>query len=347
MGDASVRGRRSGTPRAAENATDGTAPGRGADLVDVTVAVLTFRRNEELATLLPLLVREIDALAATREPGFTTEVVVVDNDPARGAGHLVGAFRADRVRYAAEPTAGIAAARNRALSEAGRSRVLVFIDDDERPVEGWLTRIVGTHDELGPAAVAGPVRSRFEGDLDPWIEAGGFFRRVHNEHLRTGDRVPAAATNNLLLDMTVVRRHGLRFDESLGLSGGEDTLFTRALVAAGGTIVWCREAEVIDVVPAARMTRRFVLSRVYSHSNVSVGALLRLAGSPARRGAVRARYLVIGSGRTVLGAARAVAGTVVRRADLQASGMRLVARGVGSIVAVAGRRTEEYRRDQG
>ena len=62
----------------------------------------------------------------------------------------------------------------------------------------------------------------FLGPLDPWIAAGAFF---DNKHKVSGTVMPAAATNNLLLDLAVVRRHGLRFDNRFGLIGGGDERF--------------------------------------------------------------------------------------------------------------------------
>ena len=76
------------------------------------------------------------------------------------------------------------------------------------------------------AAVVGPVQSEFTGELDPWIAAGAFFQR---RRLATGTPVEVAATNNLLLDLETVRRLDLRFDPRFGVSGAEDTYFTRTL----------------------------------------------------------------------------------------------------------------------
>ena len=91
--------------------------------------------------------------------------------------------------------------------------------------------------------------SRFAETPDPWIAAGRFFDR---RRLPTGTDLEVAATNNLLLDLAVVRRLGLRFDAAFGLSGGSDTLFTRELVASGERMVWCDEAIVYDIVPTDR-----------------------------------------------------------------------------------------------
>ena len=92
----------------------------------VTLIALTYQRNADLAELLPLL----DA-QARKCPDLTVDVLVVDNDPAAGASALVGSRAWPEIaRYVHEPTAGIAAARNRALEETRDADVVVFIDDD-------------------------------------------------------------------------------------------------------------------------------------------------------------------------------------------------------------------------
>jgi succinoglycan biosynthesis protein ExoM len=215
--------------------------------ISVLVAVLTYRRPEDLAALLPMLVEQSSAVTATGR--FDAEVMVVDNDPDGGAAGQVGTF--PRVRYRHEPRPGIAAGRNRALDEGSTHDVLIFIDDDERPCDDWLLRMLDTFQANQTCGVVGPVVSSFAVPLDPWVWGGGFFNR---RRMPTGSAVHVAATNNLLLDGHALARTGLRFDERLGLAGGSDTLFTRALIAAEGPMVWCDEAVVTDVVPANRTT---------------------------------------------------------------------------------------------
>ncbi|MDG5711871.1 hypothetical protein N0Z45_19695, partial [Acinetobacter baumannii] len=92
-------------------------------------------------------------------------------------------------------------------------------------------------------------------------------------------------TTNLLLSGPVVRRLGLRFDERFGLSGGEDSLFTRALTGAGQRIVWCAEASVLEDVPADRATRSWVCRRALSSGNTAARvelALVRVPGNVLR-----------------------------------------------------------------
>jgi succinoglycan biosynthesis protein ExoM len=308
--------------------------------VRVIIAVLTYRRPAQLESLLPLLIRQIERLDGELSDCHV-EVLVIDNDPDLSARSSVLSLNDPRVGYAAEPRPGIACARNRALDESAEADLLIFIDDDERPSERWLSLLLRQQADTGAAAVVGAVVSEFDGTVAPWLVAGGFFLR---RRLRTGTRVDVAATNNLLLDLRTVRSLALRFDPAFGLSGGEDTLFTRTLAANGGRMVWCDEAVVTDQVPAARMTRRWVLLRALSSGNTVARVGLRLASGPVGRLRIRAGCVGAGLARVLGGTARAVVGTVLRSAAHQARGARTAARGWGMVTGAAGWVYQEYRR---
>lgn len=299
----------------------------------VVVAVLTYRRPDDLAELLPLLLAQAAEVDA--------EVMVVDNDPDGTARQGVAALDDPRVRYVHEPHPGIAAARNRALDEAGGAEVLVFIDDDERPGEHWLARMVELHRRERCAAVVGPVISEYAHEPERWITEGQFFTR---RRLPTGTTVEAAATNNLLLDMRIVDGMGLRFDERFGLSGGSDTLFTRTLSRAGRRIVWCDEAPVVDVVPAHRLTRRWVLQKAFRSGNSWSRTSLELSTSGVDRLRLRLELAARGLVRVLGGAARLLAGVVTRRIDWRARGLRTLLRGAGLVAGAVGYTYVEYRR---
>ncbi|MEF2977728.1 glycosyltransferase family 2 protein [Subtercola sp. YIM 133946] len=315
--------------------------------VSLTIAVLTFNRPADIAEVLPLL---LDQAASVRDRA-DARVLVIDNEPNASARGVVqnaaeAASAARRapgivVHYVHEPIAGITAARNRALDESRDSDLLVFIDDDERPSEAWLASMLDLQARTGCAAVAGPVASEFEVQPSAFIAAGRFFVRVGHA---TGDSLDVAATNNLLLDLRQIRAFGLSFDAGLGVSGGEDTLFTRQIVAHGGQMLWSNEARVVDVVPRARLTRRWVVRRAFSSGNSWSLTSLMLAEAGSERWLVRLRLTVRGLIRAAGGLARIVAGLLTNRLDFRARGLRTLARGAGMVGGAWGYTYREYRR---
>ncbi|WP_181800775.1 glycosyltransferase family 2 protein, partial [Microbacterium sp. H6] len=267
------------------------------DMIRVTIGVPTYRRPELLRALLRTLPERI---AECADLGVTVDVLVVDNDPS-GSAREVAAGASVPVRYVVEPEPGIVAARNRLLDECADRDLLAFIDDDEVPRERWLSALIEVWREHGADAVMGRVISVFDEDVDPWLLASGTFRRPPRE---TGTVLQVAAAGNLLLDLRSIRRLGLRFDPSLGLGGGEDTLFSRQLARRGGLIVWCNESETEDLVVAARLSRAWAAQRAFSSANAGTRIQLQLTDGKIRRGVLRLRALVGGVARIVVGALR-------------------------------------------
>lgn len=299
------------------------------------ISVLTYLRPDDLAALLP----ELIAQASRSDEKIV--IRVIDNDPLGSATSSVATYPDLRVEYAHEPTPGIAAARNRALSLASGADLLIFIDDDERPCTDWLQGLLSLYRERRPAAVAGRVVSKLSPDLDPWIVAGQFFDR---RSLRTGSQITVAATNNLLLDLAVVRKLGLTFDDTFGISGGSDTLFTRRLSASGAVLLWHEEAVVVDVVPPSRQTRAWVLQRAFRSGNSWSQTAIAMETSVWRRWGLRGQLTSAGLLRLAGGAVFAASGFLFGSLHRRARGRRILNRGLGMISGAWGHRYLEYRR---
>ncbi|MDQ1576672.1 MAG: succinoglycan biosynthesis protein ExoM [Microbacteriaceae bacterium] len=309
--------------------------------VKVTIALPTYRRPEKLRGLLPMLTAQADEVRTRPGSPFDVELLVVDNDSERSGEDAAREAADPHLRYVVEPTPGISAARNRAMDESVRSNVLVFMDDDELPRDGWLEHLLQVWQETRPAAVSGRVVVTYEGTLDPWIAAGGFFRR---RTMPTGTEIRVASTNSILLDLDQVRRIGVRFAADLGLTGGSDTLFSRQLVRGGGRIVWCDESVVDDLLPAIRMTRRWVLKRARRHGNTASIVEIRMAAGGWGTRLVRARECTRGAVRIVGGGARFLFGAILRSRTHEARGLRVVYRGAGMIAGATGVIYQEYAR---
>ena len=282
---------------------------------------------------MPLLLQQCGAATPA------CDLLVVDNDPAAGAGAVASTFPS--VKYVHEPRAGISAARNRALLEAAGRPALIFIDDDEVPVVGWLQSLLDLHRSSGAAAVVGPVVSQFDEAPGEWIALGRVFER---RRLATGTLLDVAASNNLLLDLAQVTRYGLTFDERFGLTGGSDTLFTRQLAAAGGRMVWCDEALVYDGVPPERTTRSWVLRRALRSGNTWARTSLLLAPSWRARTLVRVGLLAAGLTRVLVGGLQTLWAIGQTSVAHRARGERAVMRGIGMLMGATGAVSSEYSR---
>lgn len=302
----------------------------------LVVGIPTFRRPDKLAALLAALPERLAELGGDA----VATVVVADNDPSGSARRVVAEAPLD-VTYLVEPRPGIAAVRNRLLSAAADSRLLAFIDDDELPLEGWLPALVRTWRAESADAVMGRVISVFEADVDPWLIETGVFRRRERP---TGSLLDVAAAGNLLLDLDSVRARALRFDEGLGLAGGEDTLFSRRLVASGGRIVWCNESRARDFVPADRLTRDWAMKRAFGGGNASIEVALATEPSPVRRTWIRVGGVLGGTSRAAVGYAVHCWGRAVGDLRADARGLRTSYRGRGMVSRAAGYRHQEYAR---
>ena len=257
---------------------------------DLVVVIPTFHRPERLAHALTAVQQQVDAENGLPDAVMHCSILVIDNDPARSGEQVA---RDHHVKYAVEPRPGIAAVRNRALEECTRAGAgaLLFLDDDETPESGWLRAMIEMYTTTRPTAVAGRVVTRLPDGVEPWISQGDAFARPTRTH---GQLMSEAATNNLLLDIDGVRRLGLSFDERFGLTGGSDSMFTLQLTRRGGTIRWAEDAVVIEQEDPARLTRSWLLMRVFRFGNTSARVRIALAPTFAcrlvqRRAGVRPR----------------------------------------------------------
>jgi hypothetical protein len=254
--------------------------------VKVAVAVTTFRRPALLAPLIEEILMQIASVG----DAYACRVVIVDNDPDESARVVAAGHGVD---YTPESVPGIAAARQRVLDTTASDDVVVMLDDDVLPEAEWLAAILATWERFKPTVVMGYVRWVWPPLDEPVIRKvrdGGFMRRPE---LPTGTRQEWLATGNVLIDLHAVRRLGLAFDVSLGLSGGEDTLFGADVIRRGGTIVACRESSAMSVIPPERATSDFARRRAIGQGT-SISFLRLRSEHGIRRSALRAAALAGG-----------------------------------------------------
>lgn len=252
--------------------SDTAAAADSGERMSIVVAVLTFRRPDLLADFLAAYAR-IDL-----PDRCDVTLLVVDNDASGSGRETFDAWR-DRIpdaRYVVEPRLGIPVARNRALREAMTidADALCFIDDDEVPETEWLVRLVEAWQQSGAQLVGGPVGvAPPPDDATPWqrLMNASLAARADRKFRLTawaaahGGRY-TIVTNNWLCDIRWLQSKELRFDENLLMTGGSDTAFCRAAVAAGCRKAWAANAVVHETIPADRLTARYQLHRGASQS---------------------------------------------------------------------------------
>ena len=275
----------------------------------VVPCIATYKRPEGLRALLQSLSRlDLAGLDAR------LTLVVVDNAPEEPASDKLGDLNLLSdwpVIYLKEPRRGIVAARNRSLAGIpADADYIAFLDDDETVSEIWLREMLATVQQPKTTAVQGPVEPNYAAPPPGWIDELGIFKFGPFEQ---NAELPAAATNNSMIDAGFVREHGLKFDMRFNTSGGEDEEFYRRVRRAGGTIRAAANAVVWDQVPRQRMTFRWVARRAFRTGNTlgrislltKTGRTLRFAKGVGALGWGTVMCLLLGLGskkRLILGA---------------------------------------------
>jgi succinoglycan biosynthesis protein ExoM len=319
-------------------------PSETSNHVSIGVGLITRGRPQMLAACL-------DSLAQMDRPaGCRVFFIIVENAETLDIGEFTARLSAKsgcKVVTQAEPKPGIPAARNRvlALAYAHGADHLTFIDDDETVAQDWLVRLWDHHEGRKLDLTGGPVVLAPISPEATWVErliyAGWVARNEHvaaraAANLRRGheDRV-TVITNNWICRLETLRRAGIRFDESLRLSGGSDTLLFHQLKAGGAKTGWAVDACVHETAPPSRLTFGYQFRRGRDQAIASYNNRYR-----HRPGAVvRSAFFI--AGKIFLG--------LLRLAGAPFNGGRSVVRAVrafgvawGRIQAVAGARSNHY-----
>ena len=304
----------------------------------VSVAICTLDRHLGLTLLLEAIERQdIGAW-----PADAVTVLVVDNSVSANVRALCEA-RAEASRFRLvhvhEARRGLSFARNAALAASRdiAASHIAFVDDDEVPEPQWLRALHARLVETGAVAAVGPVRPVFEAHPPPWAVAGGFFGKTLDD--RDHD-LSDAYTCNAIIEMATVTRHRLAFEPRFNTTGGEDTVFFKALRASGGRIAWAAGAMVHEYMPATRMKPSWLMKRWFRTGGTE--AELSRLGNASAIG--RAYNAVRGGARVVGGSGRAVLSmlTTPMRTERHLRALYTVCRGAGLIAAACGRTYSEY-----
>jgi succinoglycan biosynthesis protein ExoM len=226
----------------------------------VSICICTYRR--------PSVITAIDSIAAQSANGAPRPpIIVIDNDVIPSAKAAIDDYCEKNsldLTYIHAPAQNISVARNAAL-DAVTTRWIAFFDDDERAAPGWLASLYGARQ--GANVVFGSCVAIFPDHTPAWIRMADY----HSNPVPDARRpINTGYTSNVLIDLDFLRRHRLRFDLTLGRSGGEDSILFHAMFRAGGILRYAPAAVVYEDVVPSRIslawiaTHRFRVGQTYA-----------------------------------------------------------------------------------
>jgi succinoglycan biosynthesis protein ExoM len=232
------------------------------------VAVCTYKRPAMLHRALSAICQSV------RRVRESVVVLVVDNDGSDPAvlGSVDAVARAShaRIEYAVERRPGIAAAREAVFRIAAQNGAtwLAMIDDDEVPSEDWLAELLAEQARSGAVVVGGPVRPVFPQSTRA-MERHARFWSVERQVV--DGRTYVYAAGNFLVDLRAIEAEPRPlFDESFGLSGGEDVVFFSRLFDRGFFMSWAESAVVYEEVPIERASIQWMRMRRFGVGHMAV-----------------------------------------------------------------------------
>jgi glycosyltransferase involved in cell wall biosynthesis len=229
-----------------------------------TVAICTHNRAADVKeALLSLLQQSFNG---------SYEVIVVDNRSTDHTKETVQEFQKMvdiPIIYLYEERLGLSVARNRAIREASGEYVL-FLDDDAIASKEWIGGIVALFDlDSRIGCVGGKIEPAWEGSAPQWLP-------VENRTLYTildySDEIVEMQRPAIPFGANVAFRKSVfdsmeAFREDLGrvgsnlLSSEEAELIER--IRARYTVFYTPHASVLHKIPRSRISRKWLLRRIY------------------------------------------------------------------------------------
>jgi GT2 family glycosyltransferase len=226
----------------------------------VMVALCTYRRNAELERLLEALLLNDVGLGEHVRLG----VSVADDNVDGRARDVVTKF-ADRfggdVVYVRTGSGNISIARNAAIAGALEADAdwVAMTDDDCIVPPDWVESFLVAQSATGADIITGTCALTPPPGAPEWLVDEPFYESAafRFPHLAP---ITVAATNNSMIRAESLRSMPeWRFDESLGVLGGEDMVFFRSAAKAGVSIVYSESSTVVGQESIERGNLRYQL----------------------------------------------------------------------------------------
>lgn len=258
----------------------------------ITVVVPTFDRPEGLQRAVTSVFNQTMARS-----GF--DLIIVDNTPNASAANAIAELRQTcpepiNLIILHEPEAGVANARNQAMT-AVKTDLVAFLDDDQSAPNDWLDRLLENYLAFPAAVTFGPVTTAL-----PDAQRGhqkyfqDFFAREPG--LTSGYIDASFGCGNALVDFSKIPGGAPWFDAAMNEIGGEDDVLFGRVRTAWGRFAWASAAPVIEHPPAERVTLRYTLKRAFSYGQAPITLARR---ETATRFAVIAFWMLIGAAKAI------------------------------------------------
>ncbi len=160
-----------------------------------------------------------------------------------------------------ETNLGIPMARNKALSYSITNGFthLGFIDDDAKPQNNWLIKMIDALNETNAEVVTGPQVPVFPAGTSLFFKNAKVYKErelVHKSSCKW------AATNNVIFSVLFAKYNNLIFSEDMRTGGSDKEYFSR-YSKQGGQITWVEDAIVKESVEPNRINFKWAIKRAF------------------------------------------------------------------------------------
>ncbi|MCI4590134.1 glycosyltransferase [Sphingobium sp. BYY-5] len=292
------------------------------------------------------LLRTLESIAR-QDSRLQLEILIADNDASRQEGMAVVERVATQgyrwpIRAILVEERGIPRVRNALVAQAlGDPAVthLAMLDDDEAASPRWIEAMVATARQWNADVVGGAVLREMDAPVPAWAAPHPLLQP--KKRGQSGPVELVDSTANVLIAAPALRAMGAApFDERMALTGGSDKQLFSRMQRAGHRFAWSEEAVVTELIPASRVTAKWLLMRGYR-----IG-MTDMMVERFHKGRVRA---LLGETPRILGGAASGALGAVLTLDRGKRVQRLgrLYRAAGKIAGLAGFHYEEYRKVHG
>jgi GT2 family glycosyltransferase len=232
---------------------------------------------------------------------------------------------------------GLSTIRQKIVDLSKDQDALVFIDDDETASTTWLKTLFDTWLRYDAHIVTGPVYGDLVEKAPWWVKRSRTFDTW--KLYLTGEVVPKAYTNNVLISKSVFEKIKPAFDPDFNFIGSEDVHFFQRAVKDGFDIIWCQEAPVYEKIPQARMRFRWLARRSYNNGSGDTISRLKVV----RGFYAYIQIMFLAAARFGSGILLGILGLLLLNLRFLVKGYRRLWSSIGTVAGIKGYIGEDYK----